>query len=1069
LRFAPASTVVGENTKRLALFWLATGQNLRSTIYYLLATGHKFLGGHMPRLTAGLLLLALGTCCCAADVDDKEVKLLPGLVTTYRDTARPAPREIIRLEPTIALALKSGEAPHPALAGDGGTARWAGQINILRAGAYRFSVMLRGKFRLSINGKAVLTAEVNDAGAALKVGPEVHLEEGVHPILAEFTRPAGVARVELFWQAAHLHNEPMPFDLLGHLPDQEPARLRTLNRVERGRLLAEEHNCIRCHQPADGDRMAHGLQSRQAPDLSQLGQRVYPGWIYRWLESPRKMNPSAAMPKMFSDDEAGCVDRFAVTRYLVSLGGPIPASPKPPRPNELKASVARGERLFTSVGCIACHGDPFGVARPESAKGVPGRATMRLPSLGSKTNPEKLALYLVDSLTVDPSGRMPRMGLNGNEAHDLARFLCQAKEKDASEVLPPAPAKEALLAAFKRVDARADELAAFQRLDADAQWIDLGKRLVIDKGCNNCHTIAPGGKNFANMLASASFDDLKTPARQRKGCLADATDKRGKAPSFAFAATDREDLRHFLKEGLKGAGSPAPAHMAKTTLARFNCLACHSRDGEGGITSELTEQLRRYERAENAEAVSPPPLTGVAHKLRTPWLRQVLIQGGRARPWMGLRMPQFGEANVGKLPELLAALEGTEPSDKVDKIPLTTARLDAGRFLVGKSSFGCISCHDLAGIPNSGTRGPDLAQMDQRVRYDWYRRWLQQPQSMQPGTRMPAIFDEGKSLQVKVLGGHPDAQAEAIWAYLSLGPNLPLPEGMEPPKGLIVAVKDRPVLLRTFMPDAGSRAVAVGYPGGVSLAFDAARCRLAYSWSGNFLDASPVWNDRGGNPARVLGQRFWIAPQGCPVAVNTSQDLPDFGALAKDPAYGGPLPEGQLFKGRSQLKFSGYRLDKEGLPTFRYTVNAAESQQVDVRERPEPLRSKAGPGVARQFTLRLAAGQTAWLLAGETGAEPRLLNAKAARVPLDLKSGAADVPAANRLLLLQQLGEKVVVLALAGLPDGARWRLQRQNGTWRAILQLPAAKEAGEVRFALKVWAPYRPDEEFLKELADHK
>jgi len=432
-------------------------------------------------------------------------------------------------------------------------------------------------------------------------------------------------------------------------------------------------------------------------------------------------------------------------------------------------------------------------------------------------------------------------------------------------------------------------------------------------------------------------------------------------------------------------------------------------------------------------------------------------------------MPQFGEANVGKLPEALASLEGTETTDKIDRVPLTTAKIDAGRFLVGKSSFGCVSCHDLAGIPNTGTRGPDLAQMDQRVRYDWYRRWLQQPQRMQPGTRMPSIFDEGKSLQEKVLGGSPDAQAEAIWAYLSLGPSLPLPEGMEPPKGLIVSVKDRPVLLRTFMPDAGARAVAVGYPGGVSVAFDAAGCRLAYAWSGNFLDASPVWNDRGGNPARVLGQRFWNAAPGCPLAVNTSLSPPDFAALAKDPAYGGPLPEGQLVKGKRQLKFLGYRLDKQGMPTFRYAVDVAESQPLEVNERPEPLRSKAGPGVARQFSLRVAAGQTAWLLAGESSAEPRLLDAKAAPVQLDLKSGGADVPAANRLLLLSQPGDKVVLLAPDGLSNGARWRLQRQNGTWRALLQLPKAKEAGEVRFTLKVWAPYRPDQEFIKELAAHK
>jgi hypothetical protein len=53
---------------------------------------------------------------------------------------------------------------------------------------------------------------------------------------------------------------------------------------------------------------------------------------------------------------------------------------------------------------------------------------------------------------------------------------------------------------------------------------------------------------------------------------------------------------------------------------------------------------------------------------------------------------------------------------------------------------------------------------------------------MQPGTRMPTIFPDGKSALDTILGGKPDAQAEAIWAYLSLGPTLWLPEGVKPRK-----------------------------------------------------------------------------------------------------------------------------------------------------------------------------------------------------------------------------------------------------------------------------------------------
>ena len=100
------------------------------------------------------------------------------------------------------------------------------------------------------------------------------------------------------------------------------------------------------------------------------------------------------------------------------------------------------------------------------------------------------------------------------------------------------------------------------------------------------------------------------------------------------------------------------------------------------------------------------------------------------------------------------------------------------------------------------------------------------------------------------------------------------------------------------MPDAGSRAVAVGFPSGVSAAFDAHTCRLAYAWSGPFLDASPVWDGRGGNPAHVLGPHIWNAPAGCPVGATTSNEPPDFAARAKDPAFGAGLPEGKLFDGR---------------------------------------------------------------------------------------------------------------------------------------------------------------------------
>jgi mono/diheme cytochrome c family protein len=1000
----------------------------------------------------------------AADVDAEDLR--PGLVTTYRDAARPTPVEITRIDPALGFTLKAGESFHPRLAADGETVRWEGYVNVLRAGVYRFRAVLRGRFRLTVAGKEVLAAEGKDAAPVTQDGPETKLESGVHALTAEFTRLPGDARLELWWQSPYFRTEPLPFDVLGHLPKQETAALAKDTQLERGRFLAEERNCTACHRPDDADRMAKGLATRQGPDLSQVGQRVHAGWLDRWLEAPQKLRPGTVMPQLFGEDEAGRVERQAVVRYLVSLGGPVAVEP-PPKTKDWLQSVARGQALFNSVGCVVCH-------RPDKEKPKEGGAlpvAVRYPidGLGSKTTPQRLSAYLQNPLAVDPSGRMPHMLLQGREADDLARYLCEMKDATIPAEAPAAPGKEQVLAAFQRLESKAEEVAAFQKLSADAQLRDLGKRLVVEKGCNNCHTIAPGGKPLSTVAAQASFSDIKNRQKHEGGCLATDAPKRGKAPVFALGMDDLKAVRLFLAEGANGAGSAAPLFTARVTLHRFNCLACHTRNGKGGLSPELVEELRRYEKAENAEAVSPPTLTGVGHRLRTPWLRQVLTQAGRARPWMGLRMPQFGEAHVGPLPEALAALEGATPEDTIHAVPLNAAKIEAGRYLNGKNAFGCIGCHDIASVANKGTRGPDLATMTQRVRFEWYRRWLEQPLRMQPGTRMPSVFTEGKSLVPAVLGGNADAQAEAMWAYYSLGPGLPLPDGLEPPKGLVLSVKDRPVLLRTFMPDAGSRAVAVGFPGGVAAAFDAATCRLAYAWSGNFLDASPVWNDRGGNPAKVLGPQFWKAPPGCPWGVTASNEPPDFLARAKDPAYGAALPEGKVYDGPRQVRFESYGTDKDGVPTFRYRLNAADPQSVAVTEQPLPLHSPVAAGLARRFTLDVPARQTPWLFAGETTREPRLLDGKGAALPLDLKGGSAEVPAAGSLLVLTQDGEHVIVLALASAPEGSHWQLYRLGNTWQALLHLPTVNAAGKVEVLLNVWAPYRDEPGLLKELVGAK
>jgi hypothetical protein len=203
--------------------------------------------------------------------------------------------------------------------------------------------------------------------------------------------------------------------------------------------------------------------------------------------------------------------------------------------------------------------------------------------------------------------------------------------------------------------------------------------------------------------------------------------------------------------------------------------------------------------------------------------------------------------------------------------------------------------------------------------------------------------------------------------------------------------------------------------------------------------------------------------------VTAADEPPDFAAQAKDPAFGRPVPEGKVYARPQQLRFEGYTTDKAGLPTFRYVVHAGASQPTQVSESPEPLRAGAGVGVRRRFTLQVPARQTPWLCAGETTREPRLLDANANPLPLDLKPGTVEIPGAGRLLALPQTGDRVTVLALASAPEGSRWLLRRRGGGWEALLRLPPLTEAGTIHVSLNVWAPYRDEPGLLKELLQAK
>ena len=415
--------------------------------------------------------------------------------------------------------------------------------------------------------------------------------------------------------------------------------------------------------------------------------------------------------------------------------------------------------------------------------------------------------------------------------------------------------------------------------------------------------------------------------------------------------------------------------------------------------------------------------------------------------------------------------KGTTPDDTIHKLPLTASNIATGKQIVGKGGLGCISCHDIGGMPNTGTRGPDLATINQRVRYEWYERWLHQPLRMAPGTRMPQAFVDGKSTLTTVLNGNPDAQAEAMWAYLSLGPGLPLPEGLEPPKGLIIAVKERPELLRTFMPDAGSKAIAVGYPGSV---IGRVQCRpvparVCLGWELSRRIAGVEQSRR--RPAEVARPKFWTAPRP-PVGADREPRIPpDFLARANNPAFGMPLPlePARIYDGPRAVEFDGYSLDSRAGPRSATRLKEnAKGAVLKVAETPLPLKSAVATGFLRKFALESPAGYRAWLFAGESTNAPRVVSAEGAKsIALDLKSEEPLVLADGVRVVLPQDADRSIVLEAIDAPAGSAWRfVPKPGGGWLVMLRLPELKDGWKGQFELALWALPKNDDALLKDLS---
>lgn len=634
----------------------------------------------------------------------------------------------------------------------------------------------------------------------------------------------------------------------------------------RGLVLLGELGCAGCHP----DDVPGAVEPRIGSDLATVGRRVRATYLARFLADPRSVEPGTVMPDLLRGRGDAKGSATALAHYLRSFAGAVTTtSAAAPVTTSVSAKdvTERGRALFHSIGCVACH-PPRGPMGAETD----APATVSLAHVGAKYEPGALHAFLLAPHLAHPGRRMPDLHLSPSEAFDLSRYLLPGTEGE-----PRSRGTDAV----------------------DPASVEVGRALFAELGCARCHALSD-----ARRAPSPGAAPLRALDPTR-GCL---SDQAGAVPDYTLTSEQRADLR----AALAALGEPLDDEARiQQSLAARGCTACHERNGLGGASPALDAMCTTDEPGLGADGRLPPTLTGVGAKLQAEWLADAIAQGQRERPYLHTRMPGFGAACGVELAALFSRTD-TLPALEVRPLPsdeeAARAVRDLGRELVGDQGMNCVACHRFAGEQAGAMGAIDLAfSTGRRLQAQWFAHFLRAPTRFKPNTLMPQFFPDGVSVRPALGGGDAARQIDAMWHYLAEGRNVRKPSGMRPPP-IELAVRDEAVLLRRSVQHTGKRGIAVGYPHGVALTFDAERLGIDQIWWGRFLDAAPVWTAQGSGEARILGKDCVELPPGPAIVA-----LPD-----ADAAW--PTAT------RRELgqRWLGYDLDAEQRPSFRYVAAGVE-------------------------------------------------------------------------------------------------------------------------------------------------
>ena len=630
----------------------------------------------------------------------------------------------LRVDRLPALWLKAGEAPSAFLPAGRFQVTWSGKLIVEKRQRLFFSFAGQGQARLKINGKEVLQ-ELGTLGTSRSA--RVRLNPGAHDIeICYQSSDDGSASFRFFWQEHKGLKQSIPATAFRF---EENAEVTAAKQKRLGREWFAQLHCMKCHQSEGsiGPLPMPELQE-MAPLLVQTGDRLQEAWLRAWLQDPQALRPRTSMPRLFDPKDPKSAQKIAdVAAFLSEMST---AQSKAKEATDEKTVVAGGAK-FHQLGCVACHTLPDAPEPDLSGKRIP------LHHVAAKYQPGALADFLKNPSAYAPHRGMPDFRLNPEEVAQLSAFLLSR----AKAPLPP-----------------------FPDLQGNA---DRGKKIASEHHCFACHAGMPAPEK----MTTPSLEKIFQIDWSQRGCVAPSSPS--PHPGIVVDESQRQALLVFRAHGMAALSLHDEAESAERKFHSLRCDACHARDQVPASLdryhAESSPLVAHLPHAEEKLDQSRPHMSFLGEMLQTSHMQQAIAGTlpKKTRPWLEMRMPSY-PAHAAAMSHGMARWHGITPQES-SRISVDPALVEAGKDLLSsEKGFGCSSCHGQGDTPPTAAfevQGISFELVGQRLRHEWYHRWMDNPGSITPGTKMPQYAPAGKSPN-SLFQNDAAKQFEAIWHYL---------------------------------------------------------------------------------------------------------------------------------------------------------------------------------------------------------------------------------------------------------------------------------------------------------------